>query len=29
VPVELAPGDTRRLGGPFVVGELALVLTPF
>jgi len=29
VPVELAPGDARRLGGPFVVGELALVLTPF
>jgi hypothetical protein len=29
VPVELAPGDARRLGGPFVIGELALVLTPF
>jgi hypothetical protein len=29
IPVELAPGDARRLGGPFLVGELALVLTPF
>jgi hypothetical protein len=29
VPVELDPGDTRRLGGPFVSAELALVLTPF
>lgn len=29
VPVELGPGDARRLGGPFVVGEIALVLTPF
>jgi len=29
VPVEVAPGDVRRLGGPFVVGELSLVITPF
>jgi len=29
VPVELEVGDSRRLGGPFVSVELALVLTPF
>jgi hypothetical protein len=29
MPVEVEAGTTRRIGGPFVTGELALVITPF
>ncbi|HEV8548298.1 MAG TPA: hypothetical protein VGQ57_04700 [Polyangiaceae bacterium] len=29
VPIEVVEGDTRRLNGPVLLGELALVITPF